>query len=235
VRGPTLGIVLVYAWLTYPFTLYASNTNSNDALVAALVLGAVALAARPAGRGAVAALAGLTKIAPLALAPVLAAHGGRGRARFALAFAAVATVALAPFLLHGESLSTMYHRTLGYQAGRDAPFSIWGLYGWTSLQDVWRAVAVLLAVVVAVIPRRRDVAGLAALCAAVLIALELGATYWFYLYLVWFFPLVMVALLARHGAPERSRPRQEPLPIAAFAGGDIDWSRGVGDRVGTRR
>jgi hypothetical protein len=31
----------------------------------------------------------------------------------------------------------------------------------------------------------------------VLIALQLGVTHWFYLYLPWFFPLVMLALLAR--------------------------------------
>ena len=28
-----------------------------------------------------------------------------------------------------------------------------------------------------------------------LIALQLGVTHWFYLYIVWFFPLVMLALL----------------------------------------
>ena len=33
-----------------------------------------------------------------------------------------------------------------------------------------------------------------------LIALQLGVTHWFYLYIVWFFPLVMVALLGRLSA-----------------------------------
>jgi hypothetical protein len=69
---------------------------------------------------------------------------------------------------------------------------------------VWQAFAVVLAIGLAFVPRRRDTAGLAALCAAVLIALQLGVTHWFYLYLVWFFPLVMLALLAE--APARSRP-----------------------------
>ena len=41
---------------------------------------------------------------------------------------------------------------------------------------------------------------LAALGAAVMIALQPGMTYWFYLYLVWFFPLALVALLGRFGA-----------------------------------
>ena len=50
---------------------------------------------------------------------------------------------------------------------------------------------------VAFVPRRRDVITVAALGAAVLIALQLGVTHWFYLYLVWFLPLLLIALLAR--------------------------------------
>ena len=79
VRGPTLGIVLAYAWVAYPFTLFALESNSNDALVAVLVLAALLAAStsrRPA-RGAFAALAGLTKFAPLALVPLLATYGLR--------------------------------------------------------------------------------------------------------------------------------------------------------------
>ena len=41
VRGPDLGVLLAYAWVTYPFTLYALMSNSNDTLVAVLVLAAV--------------------------------------------------------------------------------------------------------------------------------------------------------------------------------------------------
>ena len=40
-RGPTLGVALAYAWVAYPFTLFALESNSNDTLVAALVLGAL--------------------------------------------------------------------------------------------------------------------------------------------------------------------------------------------------
>jgi hypothetical protein len=217
-RGPTLGTVLAYGWVTYPFTLFASNTNSNDALVALLVIAAVAAAASAPGRGALAALAGLTKAAPLALAPLLAAQGnGRGLrpsrrslALFAGAFAGVAALAFAPVLLRGESLTTIYERTVAYQASRDAPFSIWGLYGLDGLQHVWQGAAVLLAAGLALVPRRSDLVGLAALCAAVLIALQLAATYWFYLYIVWFFPLVLIALLARHPAPATARPLSLP-------------------------
>ena len=69
--------------------------------------------------------------------------------------------------------------------------------------------AVGLAVIVAVLPRRRDVVTLAALGAAVLIAVQLGVTHWFYLYIVWFLPLVLVALLGR-GLEDRTPRRLHP-------------------------
>src|SRR5262249_5644431 len=43
-RGPTLGIALAYAWVSYPFTLFALESNSNDTLVAVLLLAALLFA-----------------------------------------------------------------------------------------------------------------------------------------------------------------------------------------------
>lgn len=206
VRGPGLGVALAFAWASYPFTIYSSNTNSNDALVPVMVLLALLVAERPARRGAMAALGGLTKLSTLALAPVLATYRARGVGdvvRYGVAFLVAAAIAMLPVWLAGPSLGEVYDRTLGYQATRDAPFSIWGLYDLDGLQKVWQGIAILLAVGLALVPRRRDLIGLAALCAAVLIAFQLGATYWFYLYLVWFAPLVWLALLGRYAAPAR--------------------------------
>lgn len=208
-RRPDLGIALAYAWTAYPFTIYTSNSNSNDALVAALVLLCVLLAGRPLLRGGAAALAGLTKFAPLALAPLLATHGlqagrrGRGLARFVVGFAVAAVVVCLPFL--GEDLSTFYDHSIRFQAERGSPFSVWGLYGWDTAQDVVQVLAVFLAVALALVPRRADLAGLAAACAAVLLGLQLGVTHWFYLYLPWFFGLVMIALLGRGTSPVPGR------------------------------
>jgi len=225
IRGPGLGVVLAYAWVAYPFTLYVSNSNANDALVAAGLVGTLLVAASPPARGALLALVGLTKFGPLALAPLFALHaerdprpgdGGSPRARpprravlaFALAFLAVLAVAAVPVLLHGGTPRAFWDATLGFQTDRESPFSIWTL--WDAL-DGWEVVvqgaAVALALAVAVLPRRRDAVGLAALAAAVLLALQLGLTYWFFLYLAWTFPLVMVALLGRHGEPEAGSAR----------------------------
>jgi hypothetical protein len=241
VRGPSLGVALAYGWAAYPFTLFALESNSNDTLVAVLVLAAVLAATyrsklAPAARGAFAVLAGLTKFAPLALAPLFATHGlwesadahaggdGPGpslreRLRdpvtFVLAFLAVGALASIPALSH-DSLHTIYERTFAYQSDRASPFSVWGLYGglggWEAAVQIG---AVVLAVVLAVIPRRADVVGLAAACAVVIIALQLGIEHWFYLYIPWFFPLVLIALLGRYEGTARTRWRKTASSLLA--------------------
>jgi hypothetical protein len=186
------------------------NCNVNDALVGALVLAALLAAATPARRGRWLALAGMAKFAPLGLGPLYATHGRRP-VRFALAFAAVIAAAFALVLAYGDP-RTFYDRTLGFQTQRGSPFSIWGLRDWTTAQAVVQVAGVLLALAVAFVPRRRDVVGLAALTAAVLIGLQLGITHWFYLYIVWFFPFAMVAFFARYGErPEPAATETETL------------------------
>ncbi len=202
-RGPTLGVALAYALAANPFTLYAMNCNVNDALVGALVLAAILAATAPATRGAFVALAGMAKFAPLGLGPLFATHT-RGALRYALGFAA-ALVPCAVLVLAYGGIHDFYDRTIAFQGSRGSPFSVWGLYGWDVPQAIVQGAAVALAVAVAFLPRRRDLVGLAALAAAVLIALQLGVTHWFYLYLVWFLGPVSIALL---GDAEPRRPRE---------------------------
>jgi hypothetical protein len=253
VRGPTLGIMLAYGWVSYPFTTFVLESNSNDALVAVFVLAALLAASyrskfAPPARGAFAALAGLTKFAPLALAPLLATYdlrvrsapgagglstGPRAQARtrarafasFLLAFAVTVAVASIPALSH-DSLHTIYDRTIAYQAARGSPFSVWGLYGGLGgPQQAVQIGAVLLALALAVLPRRLDLVGLAAACGAVTIAVQLGIDHWFYLYIPWFFPLVLLALFGRLTDPRRpppdgaSGPAQSSRPALAASSG----------------
>ncbi|MGA9875851.1 MAG: hypothetical protein WBQ21_08580, partial [Solirubrobacteraceae bacterium] len=167
-----------------------------------------------AGTGSLAALAGLTKFAPLALAPLLCTHGLAGlspwrRVRavslFALAFVLTAAVVSIPAFTH-DSLHTIFERTLSYQDSRESPFSIWGLYRGSPpsmvpaleyAQAAVQGAAIALAVALAFLPRRADLVGLAAAAAAVLIAVQLGIDHWFYLYIPWFFGLAIFALLAQ--------------------------------------
>jgi hypothetical protein len=232
IRGPSLGIVLAYAWAAFPFTLYVSATNGNDALVAFLVVCTLLVAARPAARGALVVLAGLTKFAPLGLAPLMARtpvdavargsatarRGVRAFLAYAAGFLLVGAVALLPVIAAGN-WSTFWDHTLGFQRDRGSPFSIWGLWDGAVLDTLQTAVqlgAVLFAVALAFVPRRRTLLQTAALGAAVTIALQLSLTYWFYLYVVWFLPLVLVALLGRYGEPVvRSGEATGARPAAA--------------------
>ena len=201
-EGRMLGLALGYAWAAYPFSLYALEANTNDALIAALLLfGLLAMRSAPL-RGLILGMAAAAKFAPLALAPLFASGIGEGRRRawpaFAVAFAAVIGLAFAVYMPDGGPRE-LYNATVGYQLGRDSPFSLWGLYPslhW--LHDGVKLAAACLAGALAFVPPRRDLRRLAALGAAVLIAVQLTANYWFYFYLVWFAPLALAATLGAY-------------------------------------
>jgi hypothetical protein len=57
-----------------------------------------------------------------------------------------------------------------------------------------QGLVLVLAAVVAFVPRRKGPLELAALTAGVLVALQLALTHWFYLYLPWVLPFVLLAL-----------------------------------------
>ena len=215
--GRELGVALGFAWAAYPYSLFALETNSNDSLVGLFTVAALlALTLRPTGsalaRGAAVALGAGAKFATIALAPLMAAGTGGRRLRDGALFAAALLVVLAvvfvPFLPDG-GVREVYDRTVGYQASRPSPFSVWGQVdslGW--LQTAVKVGAAALALAVAFVPRRRDAFQVAALGAAVIIATQLTVSHWFYLYIVWFAPLALVALLA----PWRTGP--EPAETA---------------------
>lgn len=217
--GRDLGIALAYAWLAYPYTLYALDANGgNDTLVAALLVAALIAFASPLGRGLTVGLAAAVKFGPLALAPLFAAGPGERRVRatavFAVVFVAVWAVLLVPLLPDG-GLRELYDRTFGYQASRGSPFSIWGLEpSLGRLQDLARAFPVLLGIALFFVPWRRTAVQAAALGAALLIATQVGSEHWFYFFIVWWVPYVLVSAFAtqrrvtpadRGAAVDRSR------------------------------
>jgi hypothetical protein len=201
-RGRALGIALAYAWVAFPYSLFVLATNSNDTLVAALLVWALVAASTPAARGGLVALASAAKFAPLAVAPLFAALGRP--LRFTLAFALVVSAVVIPFLPDGGARD-FYDTTLGFHAGRESPFSVWGQEpGLDWLHTAVKVAVAGLAAMLAFVPRRRDAVQVAALGAAALIGLQLATVHWFYLYVVWFAPLVLVALFSAHH--DRAQP-----------------------------
>jgi uncharacterized membrane protein len=197
--GRRLAATLAFGWAAYPYTAYALESNSNDTLVAMLLVATLLALARPAVRGVFSALAALTKFAPLALAPMLATYEGRGRksALFAVGFGATFALLLAwPAIDPG--LHTVWDRTIAYQANRDSPFSVWGqVPSLEPLRVVILAAVGLMAAAFALRPRSKTLTQVAALGAALLIGLQLTAEHWFYLYIVWFYPLLLLAMTVR--------------------------------------
>jgi len=102
-----------------------------------------------------------------------------------------------------EAMLQFYDRTLRTQITRESPFSLWDwaqyhARGIPDLHIVQRVLQVLLvvgAVAVAFVPRTKTPLQLAALTGALLIGFEVVLTHWFYLYIPWFFPFVVFALL----------------------------------------
>jgi hypothetical protein len=173
------------------------NANANDSLIALLLVGAMLVLTSAPGRAVLIALASAAKFGPAALAPLFATGTGERRWRSALIFGVVVVAVCAalviPFLPPG-GVRAFYDHTLGYQAARSSPFSVWGQAPSIHfLQSVERVGTALLALAVALWPRRKTAVQVAALAAAVVIAVQFGAAHWFYFYVVWFLPLVLAA------------------------------------------
>jgi hypothetical protein len=203
-------------------------------MLSALIVWSLVLFASPVARGGLIATAGLAKFAPLALAPLYAA-GRRGirlrtaeeRRRslkplllFAGAFALTAILLLAhPAVDPG--LSEFYDRTIRSQVDRVSPFSIWGQADIEWLHTLVKAFAVWLALFVAFFPRKRSLTQVAALGAAVIIAIELTLEHWFYLYIPWFLPGLLLAMAVSSRAeppdPDPAAPVAAPEPALAGA------------------
>jgi hypothetical protein len=209
--GRRLAITLAFSWAAFPFTAYVLSSDSNDALPPAFLLVGLILVAFPWGRAVSLALSAWTKFGSLLLLPLWASYSdGRKRPRekvvFTLAFLLASYSVFAILLFeprHLHAFAAFYRRSIGYQLGRDSPFSIWdwrqyhaGLPDLHLLQRVLEVAVVAVAAACYFMPRRKSAFQLVALTGFLLIAFELVLTHWFYLYIAWFFPFVAVALLS---------------------------------------
>ena len=232
--GRRLAAALALAWAAYPFTAYALESNSNDALVSATLIWMLVLAANPVSRGLALALSIATKFSPAILVPVMwrspfprprsTDRGLAGSLRFAGGLAAGAVLTGWVLLLDGDDgLRAFWSRTIQYQFDRDSPFSIWGQHpGLRPVQLALTAAVALGALALWRWPRRRDLLTATALAGAVLIATQLTLTHWFYLYIPWFAPFVLIATVPAWPAMVAPRVAAAPTPPepAAAAAGD---------------
>ncbi len=221
--GLRLGVTLAFAWAAYPFTQYVSSSNSNDAVMPALLVWGLVFVTSPPARGLFAGLAAWTKFAALLLLPLWASYPKawkwpRQQLLFLGGFVLATALAFWVLLLEPDpahAARVFWDRTFGWQLSRPSPFSIWdwdeypGFPDLHVLQTVLKGLLLAAACVLAFVPRTRNVVQLAALTGALLIGFELILTHWFYLYIPWFFPFVAFAVLV----PVAVRAVEpEPLP-----------------------
>ena len=199
VRG---GAALLFAWAAFPYTLYSTNNNTNDIVVAAAAAVGLATVASPLARGASVAARFAIKLYPAILGPLWMMNDGAKRRpiiSFVLGGLGVFFLAFWVLLLDGQPIDAarlFYEKTIAFQSARETPWTIFNqVPALGFLQQPLLAAVVLLAFLVAAWPRRRTVRRLAALSAALVIGFQITADYWFYPYVTWFEPFVFLALL----------------------------------------
>jgi hypothetical protein len=190
----------VLAWLCFPPLAVAVASGTNDLLLAAAIALALALSAHNT-RAALALAAGAwIKLAPLALLPLwLARTSGKPLIRAAGAVAGISAALVVWILALGGTAGVGQMLTaLTFQLDRGTLQSAWALLDLGPLQQVAQAATIALIAWAALNAKRlaTDAARLAALSGAILAALQLSASNWSYLYLVWLFPCAAFALLA---------------------------------------
>ncbi|MDQ5821808.1 MAG: hypothetical protein M3540_10230, partial [Actinomycetota bacterium] len=207
--GARLAATFAFAWTAYPFTQYVSNSNTNDAIVPAFLIWGLWAASSASSRGAAAALSGWTKFGTLIVAPLWLSYPRLNRAgalRFSAGFAVATVLAFSIFLLEPSPLHALRvfgERTIGWQLGRESPFSLWdwGQYHARGIPDLHRAqqalegLVILASLAVVFVPRTKSLLQLTALTGMLIAGFELVLTHWFFLYIPWFFPFVAVAML----------------------------------------
>ncbi len=217
--GWRLGLLLAWLWAACPFSVLGMEKSTNDGLVALIVVAFMLVLTSPIKRGIVIGLGAASKFFPAALLPLAAVGPGtepRSAIRKVLAGFVIATGASFAVFMPPGGLQEVWSHTIGYQLTRSDIFSIWALHPTLApLKLAVEAAAVLLAVVVAFRPRGpRSHVQVASLSAAVIIAVQLPALHWFYMYIVWFLPLVLIAVLCTG-----DREGGEPLETVERLGG----------------
>lgn len=215
---------LALAWLAFPPLLAIVSSGTTDVVMALMLVVAILLWWRPAASSGLVAAAAWFKLAPLALLPIwLAPQRGRRLAASLAAVGGVSAVMVGTLLalggLHGPV--AMIH-AMSYQFARGSPQSVWSALDVPGLQPVCEAALLGFVAAAAVRLRREpqlgeDPARIAALAAAVLIGLELASSYWAFLYLAWFAPLLCLSIHEPGAEPATRRMPAEWLESTAVA------------------
>jgi hypothetical protein len=214
-------LLLALAWLAFPPVLMAASGGGNDVPTALWPALALALWHRPGWSALALGVAGWVKAVPaIALVGRLAQLRGRDLVVACVAVAAVtAAVGVALLAMGGGHGPTQMLDALRFQVERGSYHSLWRQVGSLGAQRVFEALTIGFIVasgwLVATRPELRgDLRRVAALIAADMLLVQLGANYWTPAYLSWVMPFILVGLLlppSGAAAVPSALPRSRPL------------------------
>jgi Glycosyltransferase family 87 len=206
------GVRAALAWLAFSPVLLTASSGSNDVLLAAFLVAALASVGNRRRSTVLLGLAAWVKVIPVLALPIWFARMRRRGALEALASLALVSAALLGWLVAlggGSALVTMAH-ALSFQFERGSLSSLWTGMGVEELQPVAQAalVSVIAAATLAVRRDRTlrdDLPRLAALLAGVILLAQFAANFWTWAYLPW---ALAPALLVLIPSPSRVAVRR---------------------------
>lgn len=208
--GDAFGLRQASAWLIFPPVLITASAGSNDLPTAALVVWAIATWVHAGRTSTWLSAASWAKVVPVFTLPLWIARFRGGDLKRALIppVALTALMLILLLVLGGADAVNKMLDAIAFQSDRGAQLSFWVVTGAPALQVVVQAAGFALGAAAAVAVWRFEALGsslvrVSALAAAVMLAFQIGASYWSYAYLPWVYPLLVVALLW----PSSPRPR----------------------------
>jgi glycosyl transferase family 87 len=197
------GMRIALAWLVFPPVILAASGGSNDAIVAACLVGAFAFFPRRVLSTFLLGVATWVKVLPALAIPIwLARLSLRGALQAIAAIAALSSALLGwLMILGGTSAVTAMLNALTFQLDRGSLRSLWLGLGISELQPVATALLVT-AIVAAVVAVRRDrtlgddLRRMTAVFAGVMLLAQIAANYWTWAYLPWALVPMLLSLLA---------------------------------------
>ena len=222
--GLPLALAFVFAYLLYPFTDLALMAETNDALIAALCVWTIVAAQRPVTRGLLIAAAVMTKFVPVLLA-LQFLDVRRGRSRYVLTLVAALGGMLAwplidsgaaQFLGSTSATADTARRRLAVQH-----LDVHAAGGDRGQADTRRRTGAARALAnIASSRAGRSAARRSRRSTPHRAQLLLG--YWFYNYLIWFYPLFLVAVIQ---PPREHRDAKTLTNNTGSVGAVCPWRR----------
>lgn len=236
-----LGLAMATLYLLLPCTAYNVG-EFNHVLPAALIIWGFVAHKRPVISGILLGLACGTMFFPVALLPIwMAYYGRRGAKRFGLALTCVTLALLASLAFTSADTNSFYQKTIGTInivinaiTDQQAMGGFWQDATYFSPYRIPIMTAyVIMLIVMTIWPRKRSLEVLMAQSAAVIVGTQLWYTQKGGVYLLWYFPLLLMVVfrprLMRFAFDDQNT--ESDVSRARSAGQSSSTSNSVASRV----